>query len=146
MERGTSYRSLSRSAEDTSRLGRTLGGLLGPGDTVFIYGGVGAGKTVFVKGLASRFNIRGYVTSPTFTILNIYNGDIVLYHYDAYRIESPEELYDTGFFEFIDGGVVVVEWADRIAGCKPERCVEVWLERVPGRDNERQVKIEFNGF
>ena len=145
IRRGESFQILSKSPGETEKVGHSLGGLLKRGDTVFIYGDIGAGKTVFVRGIASGLNYFGYVTSPTFTIVNVYNGTAPLYHFDAYRIKSPAELYETGFFEFSGGDcVVAVEWAERLKGFKPDNCVEVWISPDGGCDTDRIIKIGFN--
>jgi len=145
MGRGRPFSSLSASPEETSAIGRSLGRLLAPGDVIYIYGDIGAGKTVFVSGIASALNIGEYITSPTFTIMNMYLGDMPLCHCDAYRIESPAELYETGFFEFSGGEyVTAVEWAGRIKGYKPDKCIEVWIDPVEGCESSRDVRIIFN--
>ena len=140
--RGKPYTSLSKSPEDTQSVGRSLGSRLARGDVIFIYGDIGAGKTVFVSGLASALKIAGHVTSPTFIIANQYDGEIPLHHFDAYRIKSPEELFETGFFEYAGGEcVVAVEWAEKIEGFKPAGCVEVWIRPADGGDDERIIEI-----
>ena len=144
IRRGEPFLAHSGSPAETRRIGRALGNVLGRGDTVFIYGDVGAGKTVFVSGIASALGIGGHIQSPTYTIASMYLGDALLYHFDAYRIESPAELFETGFFDCSGGDcVVAVEWADRIAGAKPDGCIEVWLGAVDGDDGQRTVKIAF---
>jgi len=145
--RGEAFQTLTCSPEGTRATGYGLGKLLKKGDAVFIYGDIGAGKTVFVSGLASALNIGANITSPTFTIMNFYGGDTPLYHFDAYRIKSPAEIFETGFFEFAGGdGVVAVEWADRLSEYKPGGCVEVWIDAAGCNENDRTVRIEFNGI
>ena len=135
--RGEPFQTLSGSPEATKAIGHSLGGLLRCGDVVYIYGEIGAGKTVFVSGIASALGIGEYITSPTFTIANFYLGAKPFHHFDAYRIESPEELFETGFFEFAGGDcVVAVEWAERLAPFKPGGCVEVWIEDAGGCDTK----------
>ena len=148
LKRGEPFLTSSKSPETTRSIGRSLGKLLKLGDTVFIFGDVGVGKTVFVSGIASALDIGGYITSPTFIIANAYNGKFPLYHFDAYRIKSPDELSETGFFEYAGGEcVVAVEWAERLNGFKPAGCVEVWIERDESggeNDSGRIIKIIFN--
>ena len=144
LKRGEPFQARSKSPEDTRDIGRSLGLTLQKGDVVCLFGDIGAGKTAFVSGMASALNIDEYLTSPTFTIMNMYDGDMPLCHVDAYRIESPAQLFETGFFEFLGGdGVVAVEWADRLAEYKPDGCVEVWIS-ADGGETERTVRIEFN--
>jgi tRNA threonylcarbamoyladenosine biosynthesis protein TsaE len=145
IKRGGSFRAISKSSDETRLIGRSLGSLLINGDAVYIYGDVGAGKTVFVSGIARAFDIGAHITSPTFTVMNYYRGETPLCHYDAYRIKSPAEIIETGFFEFLGGDcVVAVEWAERLSDLKPDKCVEVWIERIDGCDEGRAIKIEFN--
>ena len=92
----------SYSAEETFRLGEMTGGKLKPGAVICLDGDLGAGKTVFVKGVAKGLGITDTVCSPTFTILQEYrDGRMPLYHFDVYRIEDPEEMYEIGFDEYV---------------------------------------------
>ena len=135
---------LSESPAATAAIGRSLGGILELGDVVCIYGDIGAGKTVFVSGMADALGIDGYITSPTYTIANFYDGAKPLHHFDAYRIESPEELFETGFFEFAGSGcIVAVEWAERLERLKPEKSIDVFIEYACGSDAARTIKITF---
>ena len=111
----------SESVEQTRRLGVILGGLLAPGDVVLLYGELGAGKTAFAQGIGRGLGVAATVNSPTFTILKEYMGRLPLYHFDLYRIESPDELYTLGFDEyFVGDGVCVVEWAERGEPTSPD--------------------------
>lgn len=88
---------------------------LKPGDIVTLDGDLGAGKTVFTKGICKFFNVTDYVVSPTYTIVNEYKGDEDIYHFDIYRIEEEEELYNIGFYEYLDNdGIKIIEWAEKI--------------------------------
>ena len=134
---------LSESPEATGKVGQLLGMQLKPGDTVYLYGDLGAGKTVFAAGIASSLGVCGYITSPTFTIVNEYQGSTRLYHFDAYRIGGVEELYETGFFEYAGGDcIVVVEWAERLNGIKPENCIEVWIRTAASGETHRTISIK----
>lgn len=104
----------SASVEQTRRLGRALGALLRPGDVILLEGELGAGKTALTQGIGDGLGVRAVINSPTFTILKEYRGRLPLYHFDLYRIESPDEVYTLGFEEYFAGdGVCVVEWAER---------------------------------
>ena len=110
--------------EFAKKIGQTLSG----GCTIALDGGLGAGKTVFVQGLAAGLGIDKPITSPTFTIVRQYMGRLPLNHFDVYRIEEPEELYEIGFSEYLgDGQVAVIEWAERIAALLPENTVFIKL-------------------
>ncbi len=102
----------SSSEEDTQQIGMELASNAKAGDIFALYGSLGAGKLIaLVKGMAKELNVAEGVTSPTFTIINEYNGDKPLYHMDLYRIESGEELFQTGFEEYLhEEGIVVIEW------------------------------------
>jgi len=119
------------------------------GDVVALYGELGAGKTQFVKGLCDGFHVRDAVTSPTFVILNRYSGvdgrnkEIFLFHFDLYRVQSAEEIYDLGYEEFLFGnGICVVEWAERLGTLLPSRRYDVKIAFGEGAD-ERRISIDW---
>ncbi len=105
----------SHSEAETEALGQRLAQDLRPGDVVALEGDLGAGKTAFTRGLARGLGCAGRVTSPTFTIVNEYDGGrLSLFHFDLYRLSSPEELFDIGWEDYLDrGGVCCVEWSGR---------------------------------
>jgi tRNA threonylcarbamoyladenosine biosynthesis protein TsaE len=109
---------ITKSAEETIKAGEELGKKLKAGDAVLLYGEMGAGKTHFVKGLALGLGISASVTSPTFAIVNEYENR--LFHFDLFRIESYEDLYATGFFDYLDRGIIVSEWSENIPGLEKE--------------------------
>jgi len=114
---------ISHSHEQTIALGRAFGALLRPGCVVGLTGDLGAGKTCFMKGIAYAINKvpESDVTSPTFTILQEYEGPVPLYHFDAYRLSDAGDLDAVGFEDYISGeGIAVIEWADRIATALPD--------------------------
>ena len=104
------FRSLS--AADTERYGEALARLLRAGDTVWLYGDLGAGKTALVRGLARGLGVTERVTSPTYAILNVYTGRVEVAHYDAYRLDGFDDLPGAGWDEY-EEAVRVVEWAER---------------------------------
>lgn len=118
--------------EATRALGRALGKLVRPGDIIILSGELGAGKTTLVQGLAQGLGVKGAVTSPSFTLIQEYQGCYPLYHIDLYRLEDPEEIWDLGLEEYLFGaGITVVEWGERLAPFVPER-LEIFLERDSG--------------
>lgn len=124
---------ISKNPEDTRTLGARFGSVLFPGAVVGLVGELGAGKTCFVKGLAYGVNATPFdeVSSPTFAILHEYQGKIPLYHFDAYRISDNRELATIGFDEYLEaGGIVVIEWADRIIHALPERRLMVQMDAI----------------
>jgi tRNA threonylcarbamoyladenosine biosynthesis protein TsaE len=113
--------------ERASRLGRKLKG----GELIALEGELGAGKTHFVKGLAAGLGAEETVTSPTFTLINIYEGKIPLAHFDVYRLPTPQAIEELGFEEFFYGpGVTAVEWSDLIKSYLPSQYLLVKIERV----------------
>ena len=123
----------TNSAEATRALGRKLGEALEPGACVALVGPLGAGKTQFVKGIASGAGVPDHVTvnSPTFVLVNEYTGRLHLYHLDAYRIGHAAELEALGFAEMTGaGGAVIVEWADRVTAILPDDHLAVHYEHA----------------
>ena len=111
----------SNSAEETFALGKQCGEKAAAGQVYCLYGDLGVGKTVFTKGFAAGLGIKEPVSSPTFTILQVYDeGRLPFYHFDVYRISDPEEMYEIGFEEYIEGeGVCFIEWANPDRGTSP---------------------------
>jgi tRNA threonylcarbamoyladenosine biosynthesis protein TsaE len=131
---------ITASETETERAGEELAGRLAPGAVLLLYGELGAGKTAFVRGLARGLGgSPDDVSSPTFTIVQEYEGTRArLYHVDLYRL-SPAEIDDLGLDDLIDsGGIVAIEWADRWRG-RPDDAVEVQLERVD--DERRRIRV-----
>ncbi len=133
---------LSRGEAETERLGEHLAGALGPGAVVALYGELGAGKTAFIRGLARGLGVRDRVTSPTFTIVNEYEGRVPLFHFDLYRLGGEDELFEIGWDDYLDrGGVCAVEWSERAPGSLPEGCVRVTITRGDGEET-RRIAVE----
>ena len=110
----------------TRELGYKLGKLLKPGSVICLVGDLGAGKTTMTQSLAQALEVDDYITSPTFTIVNEYEGKIPLYHFDVYRIGSSEEMYDIGYDEYINGeGVCIIEWANLIEDILPDEYLHI---------------------
>ena len=111
---------LSHSEAETEQLGESLAKVLSPGAVVAYAGGLGMGKTAFTRGLARGLGFTGRVTSPTFTIVNEYEGRLPLFHFDMYRLGDEEELFDIGWEDYLSrGGVIAVEWSERVRGALP---------------------------
>ena len=134
---------LSHSEAETEALGRDLAARLRPGDVVAYRGDLGAGKTAFTRGLARGLGCRGRVTSPTFTIVNEYEGPTPLFHFDLYRLGDVEELYDIGWEDYLArDGVCAVEWSESFPDALPEGTVTVSIRRCPEDDGWRQITVE----
>jgi tRNA threonylcarbamoyladenosine biosynthesis protein TsaE len=136
-------RHITRSPEETEELGVTLVGELSEGDCVALIGDLGAGKTRFVRGMARGVGAKGFVKSPSFTIINIYEGGrLPLYHIDLYRIAHAGEFHEAGLEEFIYGrGISVIEWADKLPSLVRECTCLVRFSYGEGTD-ERIIEIE----
>ncbi len=138
----------SNSEKDTFDMGRQIGEKAVPGDVYTLVGDLGVGKTVFTKGLAKGLGIEEPVSSPTFTIVQIYEeGRMPLYHFDVYRIGDVEEMDEIGYEDCIYGeGVSLIEWADLIEEILPEHYVEIKIEKDPGRGVDfRRITVEEKG-
>lgn len=129
---------ITSSPEQTWQIGQMLGKLLAAGDTVCLYGDLGAGKTNFAYGIAQGLEVKEqYITSPTFTFVNEYQGRVPLYHMDLYRLHEPGELEGIGFEEYIDSdGVTVIEWAERAENELPAQGLSVYLTAVDEKCRE----------
>ena len=131
---------VTNSAAETRALGEQLASRLKAGDVVVLEGELGAGKSELARGIARGLGVTETVTSPSFTILNVYeSGRCPLYHFDWYRLESEEELYELGMDEYLGGdGIAVIEWAERCPDAVPEDCIRIRLEAI----GEETRKIE----
>jgi len=130
---------LSKSREDTLAFAEQYALTLVPGDVVLLDGDMGAGKTVFTKGVAKGLGIEEEVTSPTYAYMNDYDGR--LFHYDCYRIESIEQAERLGLADYFDmGGICIIEWAQNIAPLLPRRVKRVTIKKIS--ENEREILCE----
>ena len=127
----------SYSESETEEIAAKLGSVLEPGAIVALFGEIGAGKTVFARGLARGVGYDGRVTSPTYSIVNEYrDGKIPVFHFDMYRIDSSDELYEIGWEDYIvSGGICVVEWSEKITDVLPEDVIMVKIEKENGARN-----------
>ena len=131
-------------AEETYVLGKELGEQAAAGAVFTLNGDLGVGKTVFAQGFAEGLGITEAVNSPTFTILQVYEeGRLPLYHFDVYRIEDPEEMYEVGFDDYLYGqGVCLIEWAEQVAELLPQKRTDITIEKDLTRDfSYRKITI-----
>jgi len=140
---------LSRSAQETLDIAAHFVKILRAGDVVALFGGLGMGKTVFVRGLAKGLGLgEDQVSSPTFSLVNEYRGAdcSTLYHFDMYRIEGEEALYCTGFYDYLGSGdILAVEWSENIAGTLPENAISVTISPGEG-ETDRVIAISAKGI
>ncbi len=137
---------LSKSPEDTQGLAAGLGKRVQKGLVLCLRGELGAGKTCFVQGLAAALGIRGPVVSPTYNLMNIYEGRWTIYHFDLYRLESEAELEEIGFYEYAEQAdcVVLIEWPDRFTEALPEDYIMLDIKKLSG-GQERQLTFHLQG-
>lgn len=137
---------ITHSEGDTLRFAGKLSEMLAAGDCVLLHGDLGAGKSVFARGVARALGVTGAMPSPTFTLLIPYQGREKLYHFDLYRLNDPDEFYAAGLDEFIGGdGVALIEWPE-MADIDPRPALHVTIRRsVGGDENMREIEIEAVG-
>ena len=135
---------LSHNEIETEALGARLASILPPGSVVAYQGGLGMGKTAFTRGLAFGLGYSGRVTSPTFTIVNEYEGGrLPLFHFDMYRLADSDALFDIGWEDYLDrGGVCAVEWSELVEDALPPDTIYVTMTRCPEQDSWRTITIE----
>ena len=134
---------MSHSSLHTERLGERLGALARTGDVFALWGELGAGKTVLVRGLARGMRLHGPVSSPTFVLVNEYDGATPLYHVDFYRLD-PTQLGNVGWEEYLGAsGVVAIEWPDRAGPSLPDARLDVRIEHVA--ESKRAIRLEAHG-
>ena len=132
---------LTHTPEETERLGECLAAKLQPGDVIAFYGDLGAGKTAFTRGLARGLGVMAPVTSPTYTIVNEYLGGVMpLFHFDMYRLESADDLFDIGWDDYLErGGVCAVEWSENVEEAL-DGAIRIRICRVD--DETREITVE----
>jgi tRNA threonylcarbamoyladenosine biosynthesis protein TsaE len=135
---------MTSSPEETGHLAELVGQKIREGTVLCLEGDLGAGKTLFVQSLAHTLGVEGDVTSPTFNLMNVYEGICRIYHFDLYRLETEEELEDIGFYEYTEEpeGIVVIEWPDKFPQSMPDDYVEVSIERI----SETGRKLTFSSI
>lgn len=133
---------ITHSTEETEAFAALVAKHLKGGTVVAFFGGLGMGKTAFTRGLARGMGIDCHVSSPTFAIVNDYGGNPPLVHFDMYKVESWDDLYSSGFFDYLDmGAVLAVEWSENIENALPEGTVRVTIEKGES-ENSRIIKVE----
>ena len=135
---------ISKSEKETIIAGKDFAKNLKSGDIIRLEGDLGAGKTHFVKGIASFFKIdENKVSSPTFTLINEYHGDLSLFHFDCYRLKNAQEALEIGTEDYLYGdGISIIEWPSKIEELLPEQVITVEIQHV--RENERKIIISYH--
>lgn len=131
----------TNSVEETISLGERIGKLLKTQDVVALYGDLGAGKTVLIKGIMKGMGFKEKIRSPCFTLINSYTNNIKVYHIDLFRIEKKEEIKELDIDDFLrEKAILLIEWAERIDHLLPEDKIEIRIEIV--EENKRRFKIK----
>lgn len=138
----------SNSVKETKNIAKAFAKELAPGTVICLSGDLGVGKTAFVQGLSEALGITEYVSSPTFTIVNCYEGSVPLYHFDTYRICDADEMYEIGYEEYIYGdGISVIEWPEMISDILPEKRYDVTIKKdLSLHEDYREILVEKRGF
>ena len=134
-------RIVSKSTADTERRGEKVASCLNGTEMIALFGDLGAGKTAFTRGLCRGLGIDDGVSSPTFAIVNVYRGRFPVYHFDMYRIGSVDDLFATGFYDYLDTGVIVIEWSENIESELQDDAVRIRITKTEN-DDERIFEIE----
>lgn len=134
-------RIISKSVKETETLGRKIASILSGTEVIAMFGDLGAGKTAFTRGLASGLSFDYGVSSPTFAIVNEYNGKFNIYHFDMYRITSEDDLYSTGYYDYLDNGIVIIEWSENIEYALDDNAIRITIKKTDD-ENHRIFTIE----
>jgi len=133
---------ITRNEAETEALGQRLGAVLRPGTVIAYYGDLGAGKTAFTRGIARGLEITDRVTSPTYTIVNEYEGRLPLFHFDMYRLDSSDDLFDIGWEDYLArGGICCVEWSERVEDVL-ENALVIAIRKDPDHENTRHITLK----
>ena len=137
----------SNSVRETENIASAFAKTLTPGEVVCLWGDLGVGKTSFAGGLSKGLGVTEYISSPTFTVVNCYDGKLPVYHFDVYRIADPEEMYEIGYEEYVYGdGVSIIEWPQLIMEILPEKRYDVTISKnLDVHVDFREITIEKRG-
>jgi len=143
------YRFLSNHESETVMWGKKLSQFLEPGDVIGFFGDLGSGKTRTIQGICQGLGCGDQVSSPTFTLINEYKGRYPVFHFDLYRIESEQEIFDLGYEEyFYNDGICLIEWAERVQTLLPANHLEIHLTGFfqPGKESQREISFNTVGL
>ena len=134
---------MTASPRETEALGTKIASVLKGREMIALFGDLGAGKTAFTRGLCAGLGISDGVSSPTFAIVNAYDGKYPVFHFDMYRITDADDLFATGYYDYIGNGVIVIEWSENIESELEEDCIRI---RIGKTDDEDQRIFEIEGM
>lgn len=132
---------ISHSVEGTEQIAMNLASKLKGNEVIAFFGGLGMGKTAFTRGVCKGLGFNDGVQSPTFSLVNQYDATYTVYHFDMYRINTYDDLYSTGFFDYIDTGVLIIEWSENIENALPDDYIRIEISHGDN-ENERIIDIE----
>ena len=135
------YEIKSLSSKETEEIGKNFANILKGNEIIALYGDLGAGKTAFVRGVAKGLGVNDGVSSPTFAIVNEYHGKFNIYHFDMYRIKTLDDLYSIGFFDYIENGILLIEWSENIDSILDQTAIKVMISKCPD-ENSRILTFE----
>jgi tRNA threonylcarbamoyladenosine biosynthesis protein TsaE len=134
---------ITASSAETESLGKKIAAILSGNETIALFGDLGAGKTAFTRGLCEGLGVTDGVSSPTFAIVNAYNGKYPVYHFDMYRITDADDLFSTGYYDYIGNGVIVIEWSENIESELESDAIRI---RIQKNDDENKRLFEIEGL
>lgn len=134
---------ITASSAETESLGKKIASILSGNETIALFGDLGAGKTAFTRGLCEGLGVTDGVSSPTFAIVNAYNGKYPVYHFDMYRITDADDLFSTGYYDYIGNGVIVIEWSENIESELESDAIRI---RIKKNDDENIRLFEIEGL
>lgn len=132
---------MTASPRETEVLGAKIAAVLRGNEMIALFGDLGAGKTAFTRGLCKGLDIPDGVSSPTFAIVNVYNGRFPVYHFDMYRIADADDLFATGYYDYIGNGVIVIEWSENIESELESDAIRIRIGKTEHEDH-RVFEIE----
>ena len=132
---------ISKSTADTEAFGERIASVLRGSEVIALFGDLGAGKTAFTRGLCKGLGIDDGVSSPTFAIVNAYRGKFPVYHFDMYRITSVDDLFAVGFYDYLDQGILVIEWSENIESELEDDAIRIRISKTDD-ENERIFTVE----
>ena len=134
----------SNSPKETENIAKAFAKSLKCGDVVCLNGDLGVGKTAFVQGLTKALGVTDPISSPTFTIVNCYNSTLPIYHFDVYRIDDCDEMYEIGYEEYVYGdGITIIEWPEKIEPILPEKRYDILISKdLSKHENFRLIDIK----
>ncbi len=134
---------ITNNVKETEELGRKIASVLTGDEVIAMFGGLGVGKTAFARGVASGLGYDCGVSSPTFAIVNQYDAKFPIYHFDMYRINSEDDLYSTGYYDYLSNGILIIEWSENILYALDSDYIRIDIERT---ENESQRIFNIEGL